>query len=340
MRVGAARAVAVGWVRRYAAREPGFRGALFSGSTVGLPDDAVLPVSSDVDVLVVRDGPVGKVGKFLYRGVLLEVSDVAWGEVADPEVVLGSFVFAPLFRRDTLIADPTGGLAQVRRRVSAGFAEEVWVRRRLAGVRGRVESGLRVLDGAAPLHRQVTAWLFPTSVAALLPVVAALRDPTVRRRYVVAREVLAGLGLSGRYAGLIGLLDGGGVSAGGAREHLRGLARTFDVVVEVGRSRFPFSGDLSVAGRPVVVDGARELIGAGSHREAMFWILATFARCHEVLAVDAPELGVELSPLFEAALADAGVSSVVDRRRRADEVLGWLPGWWETAEGVLARSLG
>ncbi|MBV9140822.1 MAG: hypothetical protein JO115_07880 [Pseudonocardiales bacterium] len=54
MRVGTARAAAVRWVMCHARREGGFRGAYFSGSTVGSPDDAELPAASDVDV--VHDG--------------------------------------------------------------------------------------------------------------------------------------------------------------------------------------------------------------------------------------------------------------------------------------------
>ncbi|MGC1212326.1 MAG: hypothetical protein WA890_13790 [Micromonospora sp.] len=336
MRVGAARAVAVEWVREQVRRDPGVRGAFFSGSTVGLPDDAVLPASSDVDVLLVREEPGAKLGKFRHRGVLLEVTAVTWDDLGSPEQVLGSWVFAPCFRTDTVIVDPTGRLAAVRERVSAGFGDPVWVRRRCAGVRRRIEEGLRHLDDAAPLHEQVTAWLFPTSLTAVLPLVAAGWDPTVRRRYVRAREVLAAYGLVDRYPGLLELLDGGGVPAGRVREHLAGLARTFDVAASVARTRFFFSADITPAGRPVVVDGSAELIGAGAHREAMFWMVATYARCHAILAVDAPERVAELAPLFEAAVADLGVASAVQRRRRADAVLAFLPGWWSTAQRLMA----
>ncbi|MFC0506137.1 hypothetical protein [Micromonospora costi] len=333
--MGEARSVAARWVRERAGRDPGVRGAFFSGSTVGLPAEAVLPSSSDVDVLLVREEPAAKEGKFRHEGVLLEVSAVTWDELGGPEDVLGSWVFAPSFRTDTVIVDPTGRLAALRDRVAVGFADPVWVWRRCAGVRRRVEEGLRALDGAGPLHEQVTRWLFPTSLLALVPVVAGLRNPTVRRRYVVAREVLAAYGLADRYPELLGLLDGGGVPAGRVREHLAGLARTFDVAASVARTRFPFSADVTVAGRPVVVDGSRELVEAGRHREAMFWIVATYARCHAILAADAPEWGVRLLPLFEAALADLGVASVGDRRRRADEALAAVPGWWSVAGRIV-----
>ncbi|MFE9692270.1 hypothetical protein [Micromonospora sp. NPDC005806] len=339
MRVGDARAAAVDWVWEQARRDPGIEGAFFSGSTVGLPDHAVLPASSDVDVLLVRDGPGVKLGKFRHRGVLLEVSGVSWAELGGPRDVLGSWVFAPFFRTDTVIVDPTGRLAAVRERVSAEWADPVWVRRRVAGVRRRIEDGLRRLDADAPLHDQVLAWLFPTSVLAVLPLVAGLWDPTVRRRYVRAREVLTGYGFGDRYPELLASLDGGGVGPGRVREHLAGLAVTFDEAARVARTPLPFRADVSVAGRPVVVDGSAELIGAGAHREAMFWIVVTYARCHAILAADAPDRARVLRPAFEAAVADLGVSSAADRRRRADALVWSLPRWQAVVDAVAARAV-
>ncbi|KKK07699.1 hypothetical protein [Micromonospora sp. HK10] len=340
MRVGEARAVAVDWVREQARRDGGIEGAFFSGSTVGLPADAVLPESSDVDVLLVRAAPGGKLGKFRHRGVLLEVSTIGWAELGSPQDVLGSWVFAPFFRTDAVIVDPTGRLAALRERVAAGFADPVWVRRRVAGVRRRVEEGLARLDGDGPLHEQVLGWVFPTSVVALLPVVAGLRDPTVRRRYVVAREVLSGYGFADRYEELLASLDGGGMGAGRVREHLAGLAGTFDEAARVAAGTgFAFRADLSAAGRPVVVDGSAELIGAGAHREAMFWIVVTYARCHAVLAAVAPGRERVLRARFAAAVADLGVGSAVARRRRADALLGALPRWQAVADAVARRAV-
>ncbi|MGS2615826.1 hypothetical protein ACVCAH_15080 [Micromonospora sp. LZ34] len=105
----------------------------------------------------------------------------------------------------------------------------------------------------------------------------------------------------------------------------------------MARTPFFFSADVTPAARVVAVDGSAALVAAGWHREAMFWIVATYARCHAILAAEAPQLGAGLLPLFEAALADLGVVSAVDRRRRADGVLAYLPRLWSTAELVMAR---
>jgi hypothetical protein len=66
MSVGLAREAAVDWVDRDGSRQAGFRGAYFSGSTVGLAAEAELPTGSDVDVVVVTEGAEQrpKLGKF------------------------------------------------------------------------------------------------------------------------------------------------------------------------------------------------------------------------------------------------------------------------------------
>ena len=71
-----AKAAARRWAIEEAGALPGFRGAFFHGSTTWLPDDAPLPAASDVDVMAVfaESGSRVKLGKVLYRGVILDPS--------------------------------------------------------------------------------------------------------------------------------------------------------------------------------------------------------------------------------------------------------------------------
>jgi hypothetical protein len=340
MNVGSARAAAAEWVDRYGRPEPGYRGAYFSGSTVGLPDSADLPPSSDVDVMVVtaQDDPPLKPGKLLHRGALLEISYLPWAQLARADDVLASYHLAGSFRTDTVLDDPTGRLGELRSYVSPRFADPNRVRRRCGDARRRIETRLAAIDEAAPFHEQVTAWLFPTGVTAHVLLVAALRNPTVRLRYPAARDVLTEYGLADRYPPLLDLLGCRDLPAGRVQHHLGELARTFDAAADVARTPYFFSSDLTRAARPIAIDGSQALIGRGDHREAVFWIIATFARCHTVLAADAPELHRDLAPAFRAAVADLGITSSADIRRRADEVTAVLPGLWRTAEEILAAN--
>ncbi|WP_328897081.1 hypothetical protein [Streptomyces sp. NBC_00236] len=341
MRIGAARAAAVRWVATHARPVAGYRGAYFSGSTVGRPDDAELPPSSDVDVVVVteEDDPPAKPGKLRHEGVLLEITYVPWAELRDPETVLSSYHLAGSFRRDTVIDDPTGGLRVLYADVAPRFAERDWVRRRCLDARQRVEGRLAAFDASVPFHEQVPAWMFPTGVTTHVLLVAALRNPTVRLRYRAVRDVLTSYGQPELYRELLELLGCADVSADLVRHHLAELTRTFDATVPVARTPFFFSSDLTRQARPIAVDGSLELIDLGEHREAVFWIVATLARCHAVLAVDDPALHAERLPAFRAAVADlTGITGTADLLERRDEVLRFLPRLDTAAESVLAAN--
>jgi len=338
VKIGAARAAAADWVVRHAAGAAWFRGAFFSGSTVGLPADAELAAASDVDVMVVtaQDEPPPKPGKLRYRDTLLEVTYLPGHLLASADRVLASYHLAGSFRVDTVIADPTGHLRRLQERVARRFAQRAWVRCRCEDARRRVSDRLRALDPSAPFHDLVTAWLFPTGVTTHVVLVAALRNPTVRLRYLAAREALAHHGHAELYPELLELLGCARWTRPRAEEHLRELARAFDAAAAVAATPFFFSGDVTELARPIAIDASQRLIDGGCHREAVFWMVATSARCQKILAADAPpRVRREHAPAFEAMVADLGITSPADVLRRADEVIGFLPRLWRTAEAIM-----
>ncbi|MCZ8516601.1 hypothetical protein O9H85_30290 [Paenibacillus filicis] len=342
MRVGTARAAAAEWVLQNASTEEWFMGAYFSGSTIGLPDDLEMSEASDIDVVVVTEQaePPLKLGKFVYRDTLIEITYLSWNQLASIEEVLTSYHLAGSFRVDTIIADPTGQLRRMQTEVSRHFAERVWVRRRCENARQKIENGLRSIDISAPRHDQIMAWLFSTGVTTHVLLVAALRNPTVRLRYLAARNVLKEYGRIDFYPDLLRLLDCNHLTPRDVEYHLDQLARTFDVATAKARTPFFFSTDITTTARPIAIDGSRELIRTGYHREALFWIVATFARCHKILAADAPDQQLELAPAFDAIVADLGITSSDSLIRRAEDVIHFLPNVWETAEAILLANPG
>ncbi|MFV5993436.1 hypothetical protein ACNPQM_13545 [Streptomyces sp. NPDC056231] len=167
-----------------------------------------------------------------------------------------------------------------------------------------------------------------------------MRNPTVRLRYLAAREVLTEYGHPSLYPELLELLGCAQLSAPTVRQHLSELTRTFDATAAVARTPFFFSNDLTAQARPIAVDGSRLLVDRGDHREAVFWIIATFARCHTVLAADAPGLHTARMPAFRAAVADLGITSTGDLLRRGAEVGRFLPRLRRTAEEILESASG
>ncbi|GIP37119.1 hypothetical protein J31TS4_03990 [Paenibacillus sp. J31TS4] len=337
MKIKEARNAAMEWVQENALRLPGFLGAYISGSTVGMPEEAELPATSDVDIVLVTEDeePQVKPGKFLYMGVLLEVSYLPASQLASAEQVLSAYQLAGSFRVDTVLADPTGWLGRLQRQVSEQFAARSWVLRRCEHAWRKSRDGLRGVDQQAPLPDRSMGWLFSTGVMTHVVLAASLRNPTVRLRYLAAREVLEQAGRLAFYEELLERLGCAHLSPERVERHLTALERTFDTAAAVSRTPFFFRSDIRPDARPIAIDGSRALIRSGFHREAVFWIAATYCRCHKILDADAPETGIELLPAFEALLDDLGVLTIDSLAGRREDNLRFLPKLWELAEALV-----
>ncbi len=329
MLVGDARATAVDWVQRFAAQTPDFRGAFFTGSTTAMPLDVELPASSDVDVAVVLDAPWAppKLGKFSFADALLEVTHLPWDQLQSIDDVARTYYLAPSFSSDQIIADPTGHLGLLRDHIAPSFAEPASVDRRCANAIDKLTRGLQAIDSAAPWHEQVTWWMFPTSITTHVVLVDALRNPTVRLRYLAARDVLHEQGRLDIYGELLELLGCADIESGLVQHHLAELAKTFDETAAIAATAFFFSADITPLARPVAIDGSQNLIASGDHREAVFWIVATYARCQQILAADASASTFRASNnRFKAAVTDLlGLHDTNDLFTRRRAVAGLLP---------------
>lgn len=317
MRIMEAQAVARAWV----AEQDGLEGAYLSGSTTWLPGDAELGVGSDVDIMVVTGRERPKLGKFRRDGVLLEVSYVSWEQLATPERVLADYHLAGGLRTNTILADPSGRLTALQAEVERHYAEPEWVRRRCAEIERRIADGLGRIDS----DEQVMGWLFLTGVTTHVLLTAALRNPTVRLRYVSARELLLERGLPGAHEELLAVLGAAHLTPERVTGHLATMTRAFDLAAAVEAPPYPFASDITPEARPIAVDGAHALVQRGLHREAMFWIAATHARCATILGAPAPG--------YRELLADLGAASPVARAR---DTLAFLPRLRELKELILA----
>jgi hypothetical protein len=338
MFVQAAKALARQWVEAEGSKTPGFAGAFLHGSINWLADDAILSPTSDVDVMVVLDGPLPtvKLGKFMYQGLLLEVSYLPLAEVQSPEVILGQSHMAGSFQGASVIADPTGQLTQVQAEVSKEYAQRRWIYARCEDARTKVLRNLQGVQMDAPWPDQVTAWLFGTGVTTHILLVAGLKNPTVRKRYSAVRDLLTEYDHLYFYEPLLALLGCAQMTRSQVTEHLTALAAVFDVAKEVIKTPFPFAADLSDLSRPVAIDGSRELIERGDHREAVFWIVATYARCLKVLDHDASvALQEQFMPGFQHLLATLGITALADLQQRAEQVKEFLPRIGEVAEALI-----
>lgn len=341
MRIDDARQVATTWVNQHAAPMPGFCGAFLTGSVLG-SSDGPLPPTSDVDIKIVLaaetlgpDGsePNGACGasalppqtKFWYHAVLLEVSYMWQSELADADSVATTDYLAAALQADSLLSDPTGRLAELHDDIAAGYATRTAVERRVNVRADGIRAALGNPDRTTPWPEQVMRWLFPTTLTTHLVLNATLRAPTVRKRYVALRQALADHDRLCWYREFLADLGCANLDARTTQRHLDRLTQIYDQAGAMTRSRFFFSADLLPQVRPVAIDGSQQLIDSGRHREAVFWIMATFCRCQLQLLTDAPAIARLMEDSFDAAAADLlSISGADDLDRRGARTMNFI----------------
>ena len=341
MKIGQARETARRWVIEEVSGLPGFCGAYTAGSTNWLPDDADLIMSSDLDIMVALAEPnqASRRDKFRYREILFEASYLRNDQLQSSDLILSDYRLAPSFRTANILLDPSGHLTKLQVIVCRDYAKRQWVRQRCANARDRVLGHLESIKEGAPLHDLVLACLFGAGVTTHILLVADLRNPTVRTRYVAARELLSDYNHIEFHEAILELLGAARMSRRRVDRHLATLTDIFDAAKKAIKTPFPFASDLSDIGRPIAIDGSLELIERGYHREAMFWIAVTHSRCQKVFSDDTSvELPQIFSDSYRDLLDDLGIASISEIRRRCAEVERFLPRVWEQAETIMASN--
>ena len=341
MLLGEAKSLARAWVEAQAPALGGYQGSFMTGSAIWQPDDEELRPTSDVDVMLVLDEPLPpvKLGKVRHQGVLLDVTYLSSREVRSPEDVLGSFYLAGSFSRPSILHDPRGRLQALTDAAAPEYRRRHWIRKRCEHGWSNAARHFGALSGALPLHDQASIWLFGTAAATIVLLCAGLRNPTVRTRYLAVRHLLADHGLLHEYEPLLAALGCARMCRRDVERHLAALEAVFDAAARVVRSPFFFASDVSADARPIAIDGSRDLIERGFHREAIFWIAATFARCDKILYHDSPPLvRDEHLGAFLALLDDLGVGSTADLLERVGQVEEQSPRLWELADAIMAAN--
>lgn len=288
MTVSEAKTIIQQWAHAAAVHLPGFCGAFYHGSINWMNDTDQLPSASDIDIIVVLSDPKGySSGKFSYGELLLEVSYFPADEFRTAEQVLGKFYLAGSFRKHGIITEKGRHLSTLQQQVAAQYAHIEWVRRRCEHARELALNSLEPPVENTPLHDQVTSWLFARGLMVHMLLVAGLKNPTVRKRYLEAKLLLEDYHLPEFYERLLESAGFAALTRKQVEHHLASLTAAFDDATTVISTPYRFAADISSTGRPVAIGGSYELTQAGYHREAMFWILATWCRCQHVLSQDA-----------------------------------------------------
>lgn len=323
---------------------PGYRGAYIAGSVARLPDDALLSAGSDVDVMVVGDAAAageGYAGKTFQHGLVVEGTVIPASVALDTGAALRDYHLAPGIVHARILDDPDGEIARVREAVRARYADLDTIMARLDHVEERARATLAAATASVTDDRseaeRITAWQFGVGQIAHMVLVAALENPTVRRRYIAASGVLGRFGEEIAYERLLRLAHVNRIGL----PAVAALARELEALLHVAGpvadgSDWRFASDIATPIRPVVMDGIRAMTGEGWHREAMFWIAATWCRCAQLLEREAPGT---LPPHQMARLREhLHVASDDDLRNAVAEAVEAIPAFREIAGRIASQA--
>lgn len=333
--------LAKGWVLAHRDM-PGLLGAYISGSYLSAPAGVGWPESSDVDVVLVFQAGLcpPKLGKLREQGLLLEITCLGEEELQDLGHVLSTHYLAFALQAGEILYDPQGRLARLHKEVAGQYGQRRWVEARCGGFYGRMEGGAQgdIPEGMS-LAQAVNGWAFTTGITCFPILLAALENCTVRKRYAAARQVLEAYGMGGFYPRLLSLLVPEPLGAHRLEGHMEELEQTFSLACGTAgpSADYPFRQDITPGGKAVAIGGSWELLATAYPEDAVFWMLATFARCHIILDMDAPALGKGREPALWAFLRDLGIHSREDFRPRLRALQGFLPALREAAGEVAGR---
>jgi hypothetical protein len=323
MTVRDAKAIARHWCEHEANQIPGFVGAYLTGSTAWRDDTVNHSPASDIDTVAVIDADVlpEKLGKFEYRGGLLEIGFVSLADFSEIDTVLANYHLAGSFRKPTAVFDPSGRISEIQQASAIRFTEPEFVMRRLKHARQNALNFLQSYRSSDTLHDRVTCVIFAAGVTTHLVLTAALENPTVRRRYIASRDVLHRIGQPALHEHMLETLGSRELESATVQLHLENLATQFDIAGTVMVTPYQFAADMLPDARPVAIGGTQEMIDQGFHREALFWLIAVYCRSRAVISLDATEQTLAgFDDAYWQMLNAIGITSLSDLDDRAARV--------------------
>lgn len=277
------------WVDREARHWPNFAGAYLWGGITALPDAAPFRLFRDVDVVVVlTEGAQDDNEEVSYRGLLLEVITKNLDEHRDVEATLANPSAGPNLATTRILADPTGSLTPFQSACAAGYVQPRFIQARCAAEKAAAEAALTAMRRAAtPAERLDGIRDFLAGLSGLLAV-AQLKRPTTRRTLTLLGELLDAQGRPDLHEAALAVMGAERITREEVETMLDRFATAYGRAAEVYRTPIPYGFALHPYVLPYMVDGARELIEEGSHREAVYWITC-MDTAYLALANDAPE---------------------------------------------------
>lgn len=319
-------AAAKDWVCAQAAKMPGYCGAYLSGSVLERSADEIWPQDSDVDVVVVFDGELpDKIGKFRRQGVLLEITLMMKDVFTDDAHVLSTHYLAFALNGGWVLDDPQGFLVPLAKRVQAAYMQPEWLMKRVESAGAIAYNHISALGNRAAEENIFMSCGFGPSAIALPILAAAGCNCTVRKRIPKAKNVLRKYGYADFCERLDEVIGCKGLMRADLLPHMEALERTYSIAMNTtGPSKdYPFRSDIRPDAWDVAIGGTYGMLMSDAPGDAVFWMIATFARCMVILHMDdipAYEACLPGMRAFAKTLGVGDAEAIAERRELAYRV--------------------
>jgi hypothetical protein len=292
MNAGQARSIAEQWVTEELARFPGEVLCVFThGSINWLADEDPFSPSSDLDLVVVVpkvDPARHRPCKRPYGGIAVEAFYVPHEWLLSTDALLADFRLAPNVVHGKVLFDPDRIMDGLRAVMAPELARRHWVRLRCRSVRDHALPVISAFERSDSLIYLNAVTCLAVRAMAQMVLLADLKNPTVKKALVKARDVFSAYDMAEEQRRLLHLFGAAELDDDSILVASRHCHQTLDEACHWLRT--PFIGDncVTVYSRPSLDVDVPACVAEGTGREIFSWVVTLYAHAMIALENDAP----------------------------------------------------
>jgi len=310
------------WVKEHSSHIPGYRAAHLIGSITHMVAGAVYPYYDQIHVSVIleNDSDKPKTNLIIYQGISIVCSYRFCHEYSLESVLSHPELTAHLVA-ESVLDDPQGFLTSLQRQIRRRYDLPQWIQARCEFEYRSLLVMLERMDDLPDAVTQTSAFLSALNFLAGMVAAAHMQPASSRLGFVVMKILFQKMSLTSIHEHVLEMAGFAHMTRYQVETYLADAATLFDKALQTGQAPHAFDQYLHAHLRPLLVDGAFEMIRSGSHREAMIWIAAFYLNCWDVIARDGDEATrATFGPRVRTFLNDMGLASRANRKDRSDLV--------------------
>jgi hypothetical protein len=293
----------------------------FTGGSINEMADAdPFPRSSDLDLIVVvptvdpaRHFPK----KRPYAGVPIEAVYLPHDRFLSAEGLLADFALGPQLATGTVLFDPDGILQALRAAMAPEFARQRWSRKRCRGACDHAALLIQAFETSTSFVHLVAVGFAAVQCMAQMALLADLRNPTVKKALVKARDIFAKYGLADEHQNLLGLMGAAGLDGEAILQVTSHCLEALDLACRWMRTWFVTAHMVSVHARPSLTEDVPTYVARDAGREIFVWIGMLYAFAMMAIENDAPaQVAAAAQRIFAEDMARIGAGTLEAARAR------------------------